>query len=418
MKTAYVLPWVSRKAGGVFYCVSDLAKAEGGIDGMQVEVFGSRDEFMTEDLRQWQPVRVHMAPAIGPRRLCWAPALKKRIAEFGPDLVHSATVWTWPAAMINQLHDHKGIPFVVSTHGTLDSWALHHSRWKKAVALRLFQQKHFERAACIHALNESELVSIRAFGLKNPVCVIPNGVEMPDKNGERGDEEKPSFSSTLCHRISGRKMLLYLGRIHPKKGLINLIRAWAAIQKAKVAACPSVDWVLAIAGWDEAGHERELKTLSQQSGVQDSILFLGPRFGREKATLYRSCDAFVLPSFSEGLPMVVLEAWAYGKPVLMTPECNLPEGFAAGAALKLQQGADGAGLALGLRELFQATDSDLQVMGERGHALVLERFSWPKIAQQMKSVHDWVLGGGAPPGCVQFSTHGQTILWTRPHLCT
>jgi poly(glycerol-phosphate) alpha-glucosyltransferase len=243
----------------------------------------------------------------------------------------------------------------------------------------------------------------------------------------------------------GRKVLLYLGRIHPKKGLVNLLKAWAAIQKAEGRG-QRAEWVLAIAGWDQGGHLDELKRLcdeleivwqdqkehstfniqhstsnmkpgvsSQWSvvGRPPSVLFLGPKFGEEKEALYRNCDAFILPSFSEGLPMVVLEAWAYGKPVLMTPECNLPEGFAAGAALRIEQGAEsgergagggeqGAGsIERGLQELFQAPDSALQALGTNGRALVAERFAWPKIAADMKSVYEWVLGGGEKPGCVQ-----------------
>lgn len=389
MKSAHVLAWVSRNAGGLLLSVSGLAKAQAAIDGMQVEAFGSHDEFADDDLLQWQPLRVRTAPVVGPARFCYTPALARRVEEFGPEIVHSAAVWTWQAAMVNQLHGRQKIPYVLSTRGTVDGWALRHSRWKKAIALRLFQQEHFDQAACIHALNESELASIRRFGLKNPVCVIPNGVEIPEENPQ----------STFRHRRwDGRKVLLYLGRIHPKKGLVNLIRAWAAIADGDGRSRMAKDWVLVIAGWDEGGHERVLQRLARQAGVQDSMFFVGPKFGEEKAALYRSCDAFILPSFSEGLPMVVLEAWAYGKPVLMTPECNLPEGFAAGAAIHIEPEA--TSIETGIRGLLQAQGADLREMGMKGRALVTERFTWPKIARQMIAVYEWVLGGGPAPSCV------------------
>src|SRR5208282_4574684 len=108
-----------------------------------------------------------------------------------------------------------------------------------------------------------------------------------------------------------------------------------------------------------------------------------------KAACYANCDAFILPSFSEGLPMVVLEAWAYGKPVLMTPECNLPEGFAANAAIRIEPGVEG--IARGLQELFRTPHSALRVLGDNGRNLVAGRFAWPKIAVEMKSVYEWVL---------------------------
>jgi len=122
-------------------------------------------------------------------------------------------------------------------------------------------------------------------------------------------------------------------------------------------------------------------------------------FGHDKSAVYQNATAFVLPSLSEGLPMAVLEAWAYGKPVLMTPECNLLEGFAADAAIKIDTTANG--IAKGLLQLIKMTDSDCAAMGERGRTLVAEKFSWPRVGEQMRSVYEWVRGGGSPPETVK-----------------
>ena len=94
----------------------------------------------------------------------------------------------------------------------------------------------------------------------------------------------------------------------------------------------------------------------------------------------------------------MLEAWSHGLPVLMTEACNLPEGFAAGAALPI--GADRAGIAAGLRRLFALSDAERRAMGARGRALVRARFTWASVGERMTSVYDWVLGGGPPPPCV------------------
>ena len=189
-----------------------------------------------------------------------------------------------------------------------------------------------------------------------------------------------------------------------------------------------------IAGWDQGGHEAELKRRCSDLNLpfaaipasdflaencklpteNSNVAFVGPAFGEEKDALLRSADAFILPSLSEGLPMSVLEAWAYGLPVLMTPECNLPEGFAADAAVRI--GAEDAKKAEsgklkaescgniegGLHALFEMSDADRAAMGERGRKLVEERFTWPKVAGQMKEVYEWVLGGGAKPEGVSF----------------
>ena len=421
-RIAYVSPWVSRNAGGLFGSVSGLAKAVARLDGVEVCVFGVQDEFSEEDRYQWRPVEVETARVIGPGRLAYAPAMRRIIQRYSPDLVHSAAVWTYQAAVVNRLHARRGIPYVLSPHGTLDPWALRRSRIKKAVARWLYQQRHFERAACLHALNESELASIRAYGLRNPVCVIPNGVELPELT--RPTVREPGLSAASAGFVpDGRKVLLYLGRIHPKKGLVNLLRAWAEAQRQQSPG--AVDWLLAIAGWDEGGHRAELLGLCEELGLRVGrcfggavgpaangparetapvpngaahVVFLGSQFGQAKDACYRHCDAFILPSFSEGLPVAVLEAMSYAKPVLMTPQCNIPEGFTAQAAVRIEPTAQS--IAQGLRELFAAPDASLRTMGANGRKLVTEQFTWPKIAQQMKAVYDWVLGGGSPPVAV------------------
>jgi len=108
----------------------------------------------------------------------------------------------------------------------------------------------------------------------------------------------------------------------------------------------------------------------------------------------------VLPSFSEGLPMTVLEAWAYAKPVLMTPECNLPEGFVVGAALQI--GTTSKEIAAGLKQLIEMSDDDRKAMGASGRALVAEKFLWRRVGEQMRAVYEWVVGGGTRPETVRF----------------
>jgi poly(glycerol-phosphate) alpha-glucosyltransferase len=328
----------------------------------------------------------------------------------------------------------------------LDPWALTNSRWKKRIAAVLFEDRHLRGAACIHALCQSESESIRAYGLKNPIAIIPNGVVLPKANVEceMGNVEcKPGDAGVFKEENHGTRYplpatrnaplrLLFLGRLHPKKGLVQALKSWAKIQnpKSKIQNYPS--WQFVIAGWDQGGHEAELKRRCSDLNLpfadipasdflaencklpteNSNVAFVGPAFGEEKDALLRSADAFILPSLSEGLPMSVLEAWAYGLPVLMTPECNLPEGFAADAAVRI--GAEDAKKAEsgklkaescgniegGLQTLFEMSEADRVAMGERGRRLVEERFTWPKIAAQMKEVYEWVLGGGPKPDCV------------------
>jgi poly(glycerol-phosphate) alpha-glucosyltransferase len=189
-------------------------------------------------------------------------------------------------------------------------------------------------------------------------------------------------------------VLLFLGRLHPKKGLRDLIAAWAIEQKATDAP-----WTLVIAGWDQGGHRAELEALVSSLNTGSTVFFVGPQHGNDKNAILHRSDAFVLPSLSEGLPMAVLEAWAHRLPVLMTPQCNLPEGFACEAALPMNP--DVNAIREALRTLFGMSQSELAQMGARGRSLVEDRFSWDKIATEMSAVYDWVLGGGSAPDCVR-----------------
>jgi poly(glycerol-phosphate) alpha-glucosyltransferase len=178
--------------------------------------------------------------------------------------------------------------------------------------------------------------------------------------------------------------------------LVNLLQAW---KTATQSAANKGPWVLVIAGWDQGGHEAELKSLTTSLGISSSVFFVGPQFDEAKNASYACADAFVLPSFSEGLPMVVLEAWAHSLPVLMTPQCNLPEGFAAQVAVRIETDADS--IAEGLTTLFALPDHERVAMGAMAQQLVKDKFTWPQIASQMFAVYRWLLGQGERPQCVK-----------------
>jgi len=269
----------------------------------------------------------------------------------------------------------------------LDAWALNNARWKKRMVGWLFEHDHLCNAACIHALNQKEYDAIRDFGLDNPVAVIPNGVTLPTSPSP----DAPPWRQSIP---AGESVLLFLGRIHPKKGLSELLEAWHELGQVRRR------WHLAIIGWDDGGYEEALHRKALQLGVlNDTAHFLGPRFGSEKAAAFSHADAFILPSYSEGLPMVVLEAWSYELPVVLTPESNIPEGFDAGAALQIRPKPDS--IVKGLNRLFTMSATDRKQMGQQGRALVEKRFTWGTIAEQMMRVYQWVLRRGLQPSCVR-----------------
>lgn len=412
MQTICLLESVSRADGGIFEAECALQRELFLGQGVQVDVVGLEDRFAAQDVARWLPLKANAVKTTGPGALGYSPDL---LAALDPkaDLLYAATLWKYPSWAALQWAERTGKPMMAAPHGSLDAWALRNAAWKKRIAAALFKNRQLHKATCLRALCQSEADAFRAYGLTQPIAIIPNGVEIPEES--KGERLKAKGEN------EGRKTLLFLGRIHPKKGLPNLIRALKKALDARPSTLDSCKWQLVIAGWDQEGHEAELIQLCQElglsfshkmhttdspsgfrfqfSGFSDDVIFCGAAFGKEKEELLRGADAFILPSFSEGLPMSVLEGWAYGLPVVMTPECNLPEGYAADAAIRIETSAES--IAEGLSTLFSMNDADLISMGAKGRALVEERFTWKTVASQMREVYDWMLGGGAAPGCVR-----------------
>lgn len=389
MRVGVLTASVSRQAGGLFWSVRSLA-LETKRSGSHVEVFSVGDQFAGADAPQWGDIGLNVHSRRGPRAFGYAPGLGEKLEAAALDVVHTHGLWMYPSVVASRWAARDGRPLVVSPRGMLDPWAVKNAAWKKRMAGWLFENRHLRQAACLHALNEAEYQAIRSYGLTNPVAVIPNGVDLPSA----GDEPvEPVWASGL----EARQILLFLGRLHPKKGLANLLQAWARVGRQAPAGIGA--WHLAVAGWDQGGHETALRTKAETLGIGETVSFIGPQFGAEKTASLARADAFILPSFSEGLPIAVLEAWAHRLPVLMTPQCNLPEGFDAGAAMEIATDADS--IAEGLAEFFGMTTEERLAMGDRGRRLVAERFDWSSAASRMSDVYAWILGRGERPACVR-----------------
>ena len=347
-----VLSSISRNAGGVCYAVQYLSKALARYE-CEPHIFSVRDGFSHEDMPAWNPLKVELYRAIGP--LSSSARLRKLLASLDADIVHLHGLWKDQQWASLQWQKRTKKPVIISPHGMLDPWALRNSAWKKRIVEKLFARDALDRATCIHALCRSEVDAIRAYGLRNPIALIPNGVNLPEIHAATPEPRTPNR----------KKQLLFLGRIHPKKGLAELISGWAQAGLS--------EWELLIAGPDDGGHERGLKKQVNTFRVGDSVSFLGPLYGAEKDRLLRRADAFILPSFSEGLPMSVLEAWSYGLPAVISEFCNLPEGFDHGAALRIEPGVES--ITRGLLELGAMSEAELSEMGAEGRALVEKRFT-------------------------------------------
>lgn len=385
-KIGFLTSSVSRRAGGVFEAVHNLAQSVQASRRHAVRVFGVRDEQTDRDLSAWEDVPVDAFAAAGSVAFGFAPGLARGLEAARPELLHVHGLWMYSS--VASLRWARGVkPYIVSPHGMLDRWALQNSHWKKRVAGALYENRHLQGAACLHALNSAEAEAMRAYGLRNPICVIQNGVALPSEVRNAA----PPWGQSLGNDA---RVVFFLGRLHPKKGLEPLLQAWALVK----SVAKSSGWHLVLAGWDQGGHEARLRAMCATLGVEDCVQFIGPQFGEAKTACLEAAEAFILPSLSEGLPMTVLEAWAHRLPVLMTPQCNLPQGFEAGAALRMDPEADS--IAAQLRRLFAMPETERRAMGQCGRALVDRDQQWPVVAAKMMEVYDWALGAGPKPDVV------------------
>jgi poly(glycerol-phosphate) alpha-glucosyltransferase len=391
LQVAHVTSWLSPQGGGIPPVIRGLVR-ENMRSGVDCLVAGLRDEFM-EPEGPVPGVKAILGHAIGPLSFGFSPELKCRLAAEASEglIIHSHGLWMHPGVVARELAKSSGFPLVVSPHGMLEPWALVNSRWKKRFAALLFENRNLRSADCLHALCEAEARNMRQYGLRNPIAVIPNGVDWTDFS-PLPPYEAMEVEHTL---LQGKRRMLFLSRIHPKKGLPHLLRAWRRV-------VPEFnDWILLIVGSDQLGHEQEMRSLAVELGLGNAVAFLGPLYGENKKRAMAGADAFVLPSFSEGFSMAILEAAACGLPVMMTPQCNFPELTAAGGAIEMQP--EMASCENGLRQMLSLSNAQRKGMGSCGQGLIQESYTWAAIAARMAAVYAWVLQQGPKPECVSLN---------------
>jgi glycosyltransferase involved in cell wall biosynthesis len=420
---AHVTCHISRLGGGLFESVRHLSQVTQE-NGIQVEVLGLEDQFSQEDMGRWAPLPVHVFPVQGPPRFGFAPELDGYLAGSGTGIVHLHGVWQYPTSSVLRWARATGRPYVVSAHGMLEPWALNRSRFKKAAVNWLYQNAMLREANCLRATAASEVETYRRLGLKNPIALIGNGVAVPEAlqrtedGGRTSDVCLPSSGlpiSGLRSPISGavggsaRRRALFISRVHPKKGLLDLVRAWAAVQtpdarrQTSDARSPSSDWELVIMGPDEGGHLAQVMGLVRELGLQEQIRYGGEVWQDDaKWRCYQEADLFVLPSYSENFGLVIAEALGCGVPVITTRATPWQELETHRCGWWIDPGKEP--LAQALRRAMAVPVEELQAMGRRGRQLVLDKYSWAPIGRQMAETYEWLAGRRDRPEFVQIKS--------------
>lgn len=392
LQTLHVIASINQQIGGPAVTVPRLASALSAT-GVGC-VVASLDDKRFGPVLQPPGVTLFNPPADGmARRLRgYSPAFRRALmarAKTGVDVVHNHGAWMLPNLYARQSALSAQVPLVISPRGMLESWSLARSRAKKMLAWRLYERRNFDSAALFHATSQAEADSIRALGLRQPIAMISNGVDLP----EPGSVPPRDVLEHKFPRLAGRRWLLFLSRLHPKKGVDELLQAWVTL------AVRFPDWQLVIAGPDLDGHGAALRSEAAARGLGDRVVFTGMLAGREKACALAGADLFVLPTRSENFGVVVAESLAYGVPVVTTRAAPWSELLSHECGWWIEADPGALGNALGVAMALPAFQ--LAEMGRRGRALVESRYAWARIGAEMKSVYLWLCRQGDQPACVQ-----------------
>jgi glycosyltransferase involved in cell wall biosynthesis len=314
MRVLHVISGISPVAGGTATALVALARAQKGA-GLDAGVFatylGSTDD--TADVLRGDGIDV---TEIGPARrpLHQHPLIVPQLREKMPlyDIVHIHALWEEVQHQAARIARRIRKPYVITPHGMLDPWSLRQSKWKKRIYLALRMRANLNGASAIHYTSEIERDLAAPLGLKPPTIVEPNGVDLAEFENlpPRG-----VFRGKHAMLSGDRPIVLFLSRVHPKKGLDLLVPAFAQ------AAPP--DAILVIVGPDADGYSDQVRAMAKHHGLADRLLFTGMLRGRDRIEAFIDADLFALPSYQENFGIAVIEALASGCPVLISDQVNI-----------------------------------------------------------------------------------------------
>lgn len=296
------------------------------------------------------------------------------------EVVHIHAIWNYVSWYGMKAAHKRGIPYIVAPQGSLEDWALGRSRYAKALYARFFEKPLFDKATAMQALTAAEAEQCEAFGIQAPARILPNGVDLGGIDRVVGVRDLVE----AYNLPEDSRVLLFLGRLFPKKGLDILLKGFAKVLPDGV--------FLLIAGHDAGmGYRDEMEQLAKVLGISERVRFIGELRGEDKFRALRGADGFALTSYSEGLPVAVVEAMACGLPVLITPGCHYPEVDEVEAGWTVE--ANEAAVEKGVRKMF-ANSTEMRRRGANARALVERKFVWSRIAVDSVDIYKEMRANG------------------------
>ena len=305
---------------------------------------------------------------------------RKEIAKYLADerfeLIQIQSMWDLPYHKVMVEARRQNIPYIVTPRGMLEPWSLSQKKWKKKLAWWLYQRNDVQKSACVFTTAKMEAEHVSELGITTCKAVIPNGIE--------------TIGYPCKSSIEGvKKQVLFLSRVHVKKGIELLFEAWKRLHS------DYADWQLLVIGNGEAEYIHSLENRVESLGVKDSIKILPPVFGEAKIKVYQESALFCLPSFSENFGMVIAEAMSCGTPVITTTNCpwNILNETNTGWCIDLSVD----NLEHALREGMRMDANALYDMGQRASKLIFDNFDYRSVTRKTLRLYEWLLNSGEKP---------------------
>lgn len=395
MKILQNIASLKKSNGGTTFFVSDLSLALAKL-GEEVSLVSEVEEHLNEKEALYLPPKDVVNVILTKIKnnffkkhffnQLYLDEIQKQLNEVS--VVHITGLWTLSMHKTIKLAKKKNLPIIISPQGMLEPWALNNEFWKKKIAWYLYQKKDLNFAKVLHATAYQEAENLRNLGFKQPIAIIPNCI-----NFEKLRKINKNFKSKIKIEKDiddNCRYILFLSRIHPKKGLLQLIEAWDKIRPH--------GWKVIIAGPDENGHRLQLEKIIQKKNLINQFKFTGEVNGEEKNNLYRLADLFILPTFSENFGIVVAEALSFGIPVITTKASPWKVIENLNCGWWIETGTESIGKAL--REALISSPQKLAEMGQRGKVYADNTFDSIMVAKQMLEVYRWMLGYEKKPDFV------------------
>lgn len=305
---------------------------------------------------------------------------RKEIAQYLKDekfhLIQIQSMWDWPYHKVMVEARKLGIPYIVTPRGMLEPWSLSQKKWKKKLAWWLYQRNDVQKSVCVFTTAKMEAEHVTNLGITTCKAVIPNGIET---------DSYPCKTSVDVVK----KQVLFLSRVHVKKGVEVLFEVWKQIHP------DYEDWQLLVIGNGEAEYIHSLENRVECLGLKESIKILPPVFGNDKIQIYQESALFCLPSYSENFGMAIAEAMSCGTPVITTTNCpwNILNDTKTGWCIDLNVD----NLERALREALSMNPTELYDMGQKASKLIYENFDYRNVTRKTLTLYEWLLNGGEKP---------------------